>query len=106
MYRVVKKTTKKTEHACLECKFCKIIKKMNKDVFVECLAENKCISGEFNSKYFYCVEYKGFNELSDYDIEKMQEKKRFEDSKREFRKYLNKYYTKKEATKMYKQKYG
>lgn len=77
MYRVAKKTTKKTEFKCLKCPFCKVAENVDinsdaikeRGIFVECTAENKCMLMPFNAKYFYCVQYKSANEMTSDEID-------------------------------------
>lgn len=77
MYRVAKKTTKKTELYCLKCKYCKVPvdtdlnSKMlqERGILVECTAENRCMPMQFNAKYYYCKEYKSANEMTADEID-------------------------------------
>lgn len=79
MYRVAKKTTKKTELYCLKCKHCKkpedvdlnseIVKE--RGILVECTAENRCMPMLFNAKYYYYKEYKSANEMTAEEIEEI-----------------------------------
>lgn len=95
MYRVVMKTTKATQDHCLKCKHCEIVQQIHGSTYVKCNAENKVINTTFNARDYYCKEYKGFNELSEFEINKCREQiqKKYSDSA--FREYANKYYQKK-----------
>ena len=73
--------------------------------YVECNAENKCIQGEFNSRDYYCKEYKGFNEMSDYEKDKYKQKVLEDKAKKDYKEYCFRYFPKEQAKKMYKDKY-
>ena len=97
-YRIVKKTTKKTEYFCLKCKYCEQL--TEKDYWgckVRCKAPNSAFINDFNAKDNYCIEYKGFNEMSKNELDgiiKHEAKKR---ALKEYKKYANTYYTKADA---------
>lgn len=100
-YRVAKNTTKRTQNQCLKCPHCEIVRTFGavKNYIVKCLAPNKVISGEFNAFYLYCIEYKGINEMSDREIEKLIKTQQEKESFREYKKEVKKYFTKEEAKK-------
>lgn len=102
MYRVVKKTTQKSQYKCLNCKHCKKIdaKIETWGCYVECVAENRCFQSSFNARDFYCQEYKGFNDMSAYEQNELREKLAKDYSKKAFKEYANKYYSKKQAQQM------
>lgn len=106
MYRVAKKTTKNTEFKCLECKHVKAdsLKKEKWGCMVECNAPNRCLTSKFNAKDYYCVEYKGFKDMSESEKENLHNKimKEYSDSK--FKEYVKKYYPKEQAKKMIEQR--
>lgn len=107
-YRVAKKITKTTQYKCLKCKNCKQIDSSVSayGCTVECNAPNKCITSHFNARDFYCVEFKSINEMDNYEQRKLQEKIQTDYSKKAYKEYCNKYYPKKMAQKMYKDKFG
>ena len=103
MYRVAKKTTKKTQGHCLKCKYSKELRKIGGGgVIVECTAPNRCMMSEFNANDFYCVEYKGANDMTQSEKDSIAQAVRNEYSKSAFREYANKYYPKKQAKEMIK----
>ena len=72
--------------------------------YVECTAPNRCITTTFNARDYYCKEYKGFNDMNDTELESV---KKYYDTKREIQEYSaysNKYYSKKKATQLIKNK--
>ena len=99
MYRVAKKTTQRTVYKCLNCTYCKRIdaKVEPWGCYVECTAENKCFLKQFNARDYYCIQYKGSNELSKIEKEKIRNKVQEDYAKKELKKYLKTYYTKQEA---------
>lgn len=101
------KTTKATQDHCLKCKHCEVVSKIaGGGTMCKCNAENKVIMNTFNSRDFYCKEYKGFNELSEFEINKYREQiqKKYSDSA--FREYANKYFSKKQAREMIRKRKG
>ena len=104
MYRSVKKTTLKTKYKCLECEYCKRLDTKIEiyGCYVKCNAPNKCIMGIFNSRDFYCIEHKGINELTPTELNKLKENILKDKSKKLYKEYCYKYFTKKEAYKMIK----
>ncbi len=108
MYRVAKKTTQKTQDKCLKCKYSKeLSKSAGGGVIVECTAENRCILTPFNSRDFYCVEYKGANDMTESEKDAIRNAIQKEYSLKQFREYANKYYPRKQAVSMiqaYKEK--
>lgn len=95
-YRVSKKTTKKTVNKCKECKF--VLD--NGESLVECTAPNKCFMGKSDARYFYCLEYEGFNELSFSKIEKLKNKILDKQDEVNYKEYVRKYHPKKEAKRL------
>lgn len=98
-YRVAKKCTERTEYYCLSCRYVKPddYKKENWGCYVECNAENKCLTGKFNAKHFYCTE---FRTLDEQKMDEIIQKNRKKEALSEFRKYARKYYSKEEADRM------
>lgn len=99
MYRVAKKTRKNTQNYCLSCKYCKTNDEPDKfkNCFAECIAPNKVIIGIFNTKDFYCKEYKNFNEMSEKEKNKLIESIEQEKEIKAFKEYAKKYFDKKKA---------
>ena len=81
---------------CLKCKHSKELRKIAGGVIVECSAPNRCMMSEFNANDFYCVEYKGANDMTQAEKDSIAQAVRNEYLKLEFRKYANKYYPKKQ----------
>ena len=101
MYRVAKKTTKNTKGHCLKCKHCKVIRKTVLDEsIVECTASNSCMITEFNANHFYCVEMKGFNDMTSNERQNIENKINADYQKKMFKEYVNKYYPKAQAQNM------
>ena len=98
-YRVVKKCTKKTEYKCRDCKYYKELS----DVSALCEAPDRVIKDTFNPKHFYCVKYKGFNDMSESEINKLIELKHKKDALFEYKQYVKKYYSKEEAKRLVKE---
>jgi hypothetical protein len=96
------KTTKRTEYTCLACKHVKIIKKYTDDYeeltdcIVKCCAPNAAINQAFSAKYFYCIEYKGFGELTEKEIQAERDflLEKYDDA--ELKKYAKTYIDKKD----------
>lgn len=105
MYRVAKKTTKKTENYCLNCKYHDLKRELhdNLGMIIECNAPNACIKGEFNSKDFYCMEYRVLNEMNASEKENIRQEMMEDYMKKSFREYANKYYPKAKAKEMIKE---
>lgn len=110
MYRVAHKTTKKTELKCLKCQFCKIPENIDvnsnavkeRGILVECMAENKCMLMPFNAKYYYCVEYKSANEMTQSEIDVIIQKNRIKHDIQQYRESL-KYLPAKQRNELVKQ---
>jgi len=103
MYRVAKKTTQRTKGKCLKCPYCKELQKIaGGGVIVECTAENRCILTPFNANDFYCIEYKGANDMTETEKDAIRKAIQKDYSKKQFREYANKFYSKKEAQRMIK----
>ena len=101
MYRVTKKTTKKTYQHCLKCKYSKELRQIaGGGVIIECTAPNRCITTEFNANDFYCIEYKGVNDMSQSEKDAIVRRINNNYAKSAFREYANKYYSKKQAKEM------
>lgn len=99
MYRVPKKTTKKTEYTCFNCKYVEA-EKLERTYFgcyVKCNAENKCFQGEFNAKDYYCVEHKGFQDMTEREKENYLKKVKQKEALAKYKECCSKYYTKEEA---------
>lgn len=105
MYRVAKKTSLRTQGYCLDCKYHKILREYPDPcgTIIECTAPNRCITGEFNSNDFYCLEYKGLNDYTEVEKQEMANKVRKDYAKKEYREYARKYFSKEEAKKMIKE---
>ena len=100
-YRICKKTTKKTEYHCLKCKFCEqLTEQAYWGCKVKCKASNSAFMDEFNAKDFYCIEYKGFNEMSKDEIDSIVKHENKKRALKEYKKYCNTYYTKPQAKEM------
>ena len=106
MYRVAKKTTKKTQYKCLECPHIKpaIYKKEFWGCRVECNAPNKCLIAPFNAKDYYCVEVKSLNEMSKAEQEKFRDKVKQDYADKEYRKWAKKFHTPEEAKELIKKR--
>ena len=92
MYRVAKKTTKRTQGHCLKCKHHKEICKVSGvGTLVECIAPNKCMMTSFNANDFYCVEYKGYNEMTQSEKDALAKKIWQEKSLKDYREYVKSY---------------
>lgn len=103
MYRVKKNTTKKTEFTCLNCKhFDKKSDKTDKSCYGECTAPKKVLFGEFNAKDYYCIEYRGFGEISQSEINDIVQKQREKYAKKEYERYVKTYYSKEDAKRILK----
>lgn len=101
MYRVAKKATKNTQGHCLKCKYCKVIREtIIGEKIVECTAENRCILTEFNANHFYCVEMKGFRDMTSDELYDLIAKGEKDYQTKMFREYVNKYYPKAQAQAM------
>lgn len=98
MYRVTKKTTKRTQNKCLNCKYVNVLA----ENLVECNAPNRCINTKFNPKYYYCIEYKGFSELNKIEVEDIRQLISKDMAKKELRQYVKTYFPKDEAKKILK----
>lgn len=96
MYRMAKKTTKKTKGYCLKCKFHKEIT----SVLIECTAENKCFQAPFNPNDFYCIEYKGFSDMSDKKINDLADEIYSDYLRKQYAEFAKKYYPRKTAKQM------
>lgn len=106
MYRVAKKTSLRTRGYCLDCKYHKILREYpdSYGTIIECTAPNRCITGEFNSNDFYCLEYKGLNDCNEIEKQKIKNANRLDYAKKEFREYTKKYFTKEQAKNLRKEK--
>ena len=103
MYRVAKKATKNTQGHCLNCKYCKVIREtIIGEKIVECTAENRCIFTEFNANHFYCVEMKGFGDMTSGERSSLEAKFNKDYQMKMFREYVNKYYPQAQARSMIK----
>ncbi len=102
MYRVAKRTTKRTKYKCLECKHVKpdTYKVQKWGCMVECNAPNRCLTSRFNAKDFYCIEYKGFNDMTESDKENIRREVMNDWFDERFKEHAKKYYPKAQAKKM------
>ena len=101
MYRVAKKCTKNTQEHCLKCKYCNVIREtVIGEKIVECTAENRCIVTEFNANHFYCVEMKGFSDMTSSERYSLEHKINTDYQKKMFKEYVNRYYPQEQARSM------
>lgn len=93
-YRVLKKTTKKTQYKCLTCKHCFVTENIYDErkkliaSMIDCQAENKPTPMIFNARDFYCVEYKMTSE----QLEKARQEIELKDAKKSAREWKKKYH--------------
>lgn len=74
-YRVLRKTTKKTEYKCLKCSCCQIVYKTAVDVKIKCTASEKSFMDEFSARQFTCNTFININELTEREKETITAKK-------------------------------
>lgn len=106
MYRIVKKTTKNSQYHCLKCKYVELIDESRggEGQYVRCTAENKVIRTPFNARDFYCKEFKGFNDMTPAEIESIKNNIAKKKEYKAFCEYARKYYPKKQAERMIREK--
>lgn len=93
-YRVLIKTTKKTEYACLDCTF------LNFDEFTrrrECKAPNVAFNRCFEPKYFTCREVGSINNINKRELEDLRKNSKHHSA------FKNKFALKGEDAKKYEQ---
>ena len=108
MYRTPVKTTKKTQYKCLKCQHIKPgnYKLSPYGCYVECMAPNRCFASEFNARDYTCQQHRSFREMSKSEIESIVEKQEKAYADKVFKEYAKKFYQKKQAREMIKERMG